>query len=124
MPDRKYLNLGQVANDGTGDTLRDAADKIEYNFGQLYGKFDASSMTTSGNAPTNASTVIINSASPIDIYIPDGSEVGETKTFINTVLTTVTFSGKLIDGAEVSISALQAIMFVWSGNNWAVVSGV
>jgi len=124
MPDRKYLNLGQVANDGTGDTLRDAADKIEYNFGQLYGKFEAVAMPTSGTASSSATTIIINSASPIDIYIPDGSEVGETKTFINTVLTTVTFDGKLLDGSTVSINSLQAIMFVWSGNNWAVVSGV
>ena len=123
MPDRKYLNLGVVANDGTGDTLRDAADKIEYNFGQLYGKYDVAAMSSSGNAP-NASTVIINSASPVDIYVNDGVDIGETKTFINTVLTTVTFSGNHLSGSEVVINSLQAIVFVWSGNQWAVVSGV
>lgn len=123
MPDRKYLDLGKVANDGTGDTLRDAADKIEFNFGQLYDKYDAAAILASGNSP-DASTVIINSASPIDVYINDGTEIGQTKIFINTVLTTVTFTGNLLSGAEVSINSLQAIMFVWSGNNWAVVSGV
>jgi hypothetical protein len=123
MPDRKYLNVGVVANDGTGDTLRDAADKIEYNFGQLYDKYDVDGMGSSGNAP-NASTVIINSASPIDIYVNDGTEIGETKTFINTVLTTITFTGNHLSGSEVVINSLQAIVFVWSGNQWAVVSGV
>ena len=123
MPDRKYLDLGVVANDGTGDTLRDAADKIEYNFGQLYGKYGTASMGSSGTSP-NAGVVIINSASPISIYVADGTEVGETRTFINTVLTTVTFTGQLLSGSQVVINSLQAIMFVWSGNQWAVVSGV
>ena len=123
MPDRKYLDLGQVANDGTGDTLRDAADKIEYNFGQLYGKYVSANITGTGTSP-NANTVIINSASPITISMDDGTEVGETRTFINTVLTTITFTGNHLTGNEVSINTLQAIIFVWSGNNWAVVSGV
>lgn len=123
MPDRKYLNLGVVANDGTGDTLRDAAEKIEYNFGQLYGKHDAAAISNSGNSPS-AGTVVINSASPITIYVNDGTEVGETKTFINTVLTTITFTGNHLGGSSVTINSLQAITFVWSGNQWAVVSGV
>ena len=123
MPDRKYLDLGQVANDGTGDTLRDAADKIEYNFGQLYGKYETSTITGTGTSP-NATTVVINSASPISISMEDGTEVGQTRTFINTVLTTITFTGNHLGGSEVTINTLQAIIFVWSGNNWAVVSGV
>lgn len=31
------LNNGATANDGQGDTLRDAADKINSNFTELYG---------------------------------------------------------------------------------------
>jgi hypothetical protein len=33
---RQTLNRGTVANDGTGDTLRTAAQKINENFAQLY----------------------------------------------------------------------------------------
>jgi hypothetical protein len=124
MPDRKYLNLGQVANDGTGDTLRDAADKIEFNFGQLYGKFSAASMLSSGIVPAGVSTIVLNSASPITVDVPDGSEVGEALTFINTQLTTITFTGRFQATNQVQINRLQAIIFVWSGNDWAVVSGV
>ena len=35
-PPKKELYTGAVANDGTGDTLRDAADKINDNFTQLW----------------------------------------------------------------------------------------
>jgi Bacteriophage T4 gp9/10-like protein. len=34
---QQTINLGTVANDGTGDTLRDAGDKINDNFTELYG---------------------------------------------------------------------------------------
>jgi len=36
---RQQLNLGTIANDGTGDTLRQASLKIEQNFTDLYTKF-------------------------------------------------------------------------------------
>ena len=124
MPDRKYLNLGTVANDGTGDTLRDAADKIEFNFGELYGQYSAGSLTASGPSPTGAKTVVLNSASPITVAMPDGTEVGQTITYINTQPTTVTFTGTHLAISQVQISRVGGIMFVWSGNNWAVVSGV
>jgi hypothetical protein len=35
-PPRKVVQNGKFANDGTGDTLRDAADKINDNFAQLW----------------------------------------------------------------------------------------
>ena len=35
-PTRLIIQNGAVANDGTGDTLRDAADKINNNFAQLW----------------------------------------------------------------------------------------
>ena len=31
----KTINLGSVANDGTGDDLREAFDKVVYNFADL-----------------------------------------------------------------------------------------
>ena len=33
---RQNLNLGTIANDGKGDTLRDAGQKINQNFQELY----------------------------------------------------------------------------------------
>ena len=37
MPTRQILNNGEIANDGTGDTLREAATKINSNFEELWG---------------------------------------------------------------------------------------
>src|SRR5213592_3725747 len=34
---QQAINLGAVANDGTGDTFRDGGDKINDNFTELYG---------------------------------------------------------------------------------------
>ena len=42
---RQTLNRGTVANDGTGDTLRTAAQKINENFSELYTAIGGDSAT-------------------------------------------------------------------------------
>ena len=44
---RQNLNRGTTANDGTGDTLRQAANKINDNFIELYGQLGGDSALTS-----------------------------------------------------------------------------
>ena len=47
---RQVLNVGSVANDGTGDDLRSAFQKAEANFTELYaGSFTGSQLAVSGN---------------------------------------------------------------------------
>ena len=123
MANRKYLNLGSVANDGTGDTLRDAADKIEHNFDALYRSMKSGNISGSGTAPSDVGLIIIASGSPITITVIDGTETGETITFINTQPTTITFNGTFLTGSNITINEQQALMLVWSGSAWAVVSG-
>ncbi len=36
MSEQRVLNVGTNANDGTGDTLRDAMIKVNHNFDDLY----------------------------------------------------------------------------------------
>lgn len=36
---QQSISLGSSANDGTGDTLRDAGQKINENFTELYGDY-------------------------------------------------------------------------------------
>ncbi len=45
-PTQQVINNGIVANDGTGDTLRDATTKINDNFTRLYGDLYDSSRVT------------------------------------------------------------------------------
>ena len=48
---RLVLNVGQNANDGTGDTLRDAMIKVNDNFTEVYASagFDLTSISVTGN---------------------------------------------------------------------------
>ena len=71
MATRQVLQNGTVANDGTGDTLRDAADKINTNFLSLWEQLGSS---------TNLSDTIG--------FDSDGDLVFEGTSF-NTTLTTI-----------------------------------
>ena len=48
---RLVLNVGQNANDGTGDTLRDAMIKVNTNFTEIYGSpgVDGTTISVTGN---------------------------------------------------------------------------
>jgi len=64
---RQNINIGSSANDGTGDPLRTAFDKINDNFIELYGT-DGDSNTLAGNLDINGWN-IISSRSNEDIRI-------------------------------------------------------
>ena len=61
---KQVINLGSVANDGTGDTLRDGADKINDNTNELYSLLgDGSSLSITGDVSMSAgATTIANDA--------------------------------------------------------------
>src|SRR6056300_1275838 len=64
---RQNINIGSSANDGTGDPLRTAFDKINDNFIELYGT-DGDSNTLANNLDVNGHN-IISSRSNEDIRI-------------------------------------------------------
>ena len=101
---RQNINRGTTANDGTGDTLRIAAGKINDNFGELYsllGGGDSAqvtlkvSLTDSGvqyNGITyNTVLGVVEGSSKTTILLPgvDGtvSLIGSTETLTNKTLT-------------------------------------
>ena len=49
---KQSINLGSTANDGTGDPLRTAFDKINDNFDELYTYSTATEATTSQSQQT------------------------------------------------------------------------
>jgi hypothetical protein len=60
---QQLINIGSVANDGTGDPLRDAFDKVNDNFTELYSDDmgDVNSVTGSGGltaSPTTGNVVV------------------------------------------------------------------
>ena len=59
---RQNLNLGTTANDGTGDTLRQAGTKINANFDELYQKLGGDSSTLTGAISAGSSGVVFEGA--------------------------------------------------------------
>ena len=55
---QQVINIGSVANDGTGDPLRDAFDKVNDNFTELYSDDmgDVNSVTGSGGITASPTT--------------------------------------------------------------------
>lgn len=57
---QQIINIGTVANDGTGDPLRDAMDKVNDNFTELYSGSTAARGTISGTTSTIANNASAN----------------------------------------------------------------
>lgn len=51
---QQTINIGSAANDGTGDPIRDAFDKVNDNFNEMYGSFIATGSVTVGNSTVNS----------------------------------------------------------------------
>jgi hypothetical protein len=58
---KQVINVGSIANDGTGDTLRTGAQKINSNFTELYDSFAAASAQVSADwTATSGPATILN----------------------------------------------------------------
>ena len=56
---RQSVNIGSFANDGTGDTLRNAGTKINANFSELYSAMGDGTTLASGVFVTTLNTVTL-----------------------------------------------------------------
>jgi len=61
---RQNIGIGSAANDGNGDTLRQAGQKINANFGELYAALGPDSNTISGQISFENDAVAFEGASP------------------------------------------------------------
>src|SRR5210317_1348269 len=108
---RLVINRGTVANDGTGDNLREGARKTNENFTELYTAFGDGSTLTAGTFVTTTSTNTLQNKS---ISLGSNTITGTTAQF-NTALTDGSFAtlagsevltNKTIDTATNTISNL------------------
>jgi len=72
---QQIINLGNTANDGTGDPLRTAFTKINANFTDLYSNIPSTQIvTTSSYTATSSDYYIgVNYAGPVTITLPSVS---------------------------------------------------
>ena len=77
---RETINIGVVANDGTGDTFRIAGQKINNNFAELYTNFEATEL---GDGIELTGNDIIATRSNDDInFIPAGTGIVTTNNIL------------------------------------------
>ena len=75
------LGLGTAANDGSGDTLRDAGAKLNANFGEVYNKFGDGSGLCSG---VSATASVVSLAAPNISGVVAGTQTSATITTLAT----------------------------------------
>lgn len=121
---QEAINVGSAANDGTGDTLRTAGNKINNNFTELYNQFGGSTLgnvtrlTDSGVSIIGSSFLTqIGAADPaatINIDFPDsaGNVVVDTAT--------QTLTNKTISADNNTISGIATSSFVLSNANGVI----
>jgi len=128
---KQAINIGSAANDGTGDPLRTAFDKINDNFNEVYDKLGGASLsniTFTGSTITNTVTngdITIDPNGTGTVYINGPLEVRGTATEINT--TSLQIEDNLLElnrnssGGDVDAgifvnrgSALDSAFFYWN----------
>jgi hypothetical protein len=66
---KQIINIGTVANDGTGDTIRNAGDKINDNFTELYDRTDyAVNATTTALSLSTLNSTYPSKATGFEVY--------------------------------------------------------
>ena len=122
MAHQKTLNIGAVANDGNGDTLRDAGDKINYNFNQLFARHKVQQISASGSIDEGASYVFANSPNVLTLDLLAGVNIGDIKRFVNSSTSNVIINGTILQGTSVTMSGKAVCAFIWTGTHWALLT--
>lgn len=128
---KQTISLGAAANDGTGDTLRQAGQKINDNFDELYARLNplvhnAQTISVSGaTVDPEASAIFMNNSS--NINLADGTHIGEVKYFINigsstssVVVQTYGPTGSSTSSTFTATGQVQA--FIWHSTGWYLMS--
>jgi hypothetical protein len=74
---KQTVNIGTVANDGTGDPIREAFDKVNDNFNELYSNAVIETSVTVGNSTVNSAITVagIVSGNTTDNVVANTSEI-------------------------------------------------
>ncbi len=94
----KAIGVGAAADDGTGDTLRIGADKVNDNFLELYTLLGDGTSLTSGISVSGAA---INLASPTITGAIGGTITSATITNLNTT----TVNGTTLNAGTMAVAA-------------------
>ena len=110
---RQTINIGTNANDGTGDPLRTAFDKINDNFLELYGT-DGDANTLQANLDINGFNIVSTRSNEDIRIIPNGTGTIELEKSTNitgalTVSTTAAVTGNATVGGTLGVTGLSTL---------------
>ena len=134
---KQVISTGSSANDGTGDTLRQAGTKINANFTEIYNlvgdgtnlssqvTIQDSAVVFEGNLADAHETFLMADSAKADrtITLPNAtgtiSLIGNTETLTNKTLTSPTINGAALGGALTGavIGGVQALSGAGAANN-------
>ena len=134
---KQVISTGSSANDGTGDTLRQAGTKINANFTEIYNlvgdgtnlssqiTIQDSAVVFEGNLADAHETFLMADSATADrtITLPNAtgtiSLIGNTQTLTNKTLTSPTINGAALGGALTGavIGGVQALSGAGAANN-------
>lgn len=122
---KQNINISS-ANDGNGDTLRNAFDKTNDNFVELYsGSRESSTITTSGGSLSDSDGFVLfnKSSTPFSNSLANGT-IGDTKIVTNTGAATATVTGNFrtngTTSSSLSIASGYTYILTFDGSRWNV----
>jgi len=118
------ISTGSAANDGTGDTLRDAGTKINSNFTEVYtyiGKHPSETITANGAASASVPYTICNKGTALALSLGSATSTGQIKVFTNkgAGIATITPSS-FAQGSTIALDQYDAVTLIWDGSNWYI----
>ena len=102
---KQVINIGSVANDGTGDPLRTAFDKVNDNFTELYS--DDAGDVNSVNAGTGISVDQTTGAVTVTNSAPNEDHTGEV-----TGATALTITNGAVTNAKMAADSVDSAQYV------------
>jgi len=123
---QQIIATGSSANDGTGDTLRNAGTKINSNFTEVYGRLDvpyypSETITANGAASITYPYTICDKATALALSLADASTVGLIKIFTNYNVGVATITPTSFgNNTSVALDRFDSVSMIWDGSNWVI----
>lgn len=120
----QQIGVGDIANDGTGDTLRSAGIKINSNFSEVYsGVTSTTIVSSSGAIDISVGTVICSNGGSISLTLDDAENSGKIIRIIadNTGTVNVTPSS-LSGGSSVAIASGGVLELIYGTATWYIIN--
>jgi hypothetical protein len=111
---KQTINIGSAANDGTGDPIRDAFDKVNDNFDELYSSYVATGAVTVGNATVNSvisntGGLVVSNSTVSTVANSSTFKIGNTTANATLTATQLGVSGNSIIGTAVINTTALAV---------------